>query len=230
VARPPPAPEASATSPALADGPFALEGFFRVDSLPRPGQVSAAVWDSVFPPDRDRVLVLAGRLFRRGMDGDDAVRAAVRELDLESLSRPPRSVALAELALRFPGAASVPPPPQVAAACDAVWPTAVRHGTAILSSPDPERAAFATRTWRSPPGACLVCGGPALSSDQRFRTRDAGDEGDAIHSGCLRSMGSIGPSFGRLVVAEARRIEASRLPAEPAAAADDEADPEDHWT
>jgi hypothetical protein len=230
VLRPQPAAASEAsTPPSPVDDPFGLEGFRRIDDLARPGQVSAAVWGSVFPPDRDRVLVLAGRRFRRGMAGDDAVRAAVRELDVESWSRPPRSAALAELGLRFPGAASIPPPPQVAAACDAVWPTAMRHGSTILSAADPERAAFAARAWRAPRGRCLVCGEAASASDQLFRTRDGSDAGDAIHAGCLRSMAAIGPAFGRLVVAEARRIAAS-MPVAASPGDADEGDPEGSWT
>jgi len=206
-------PAAAQPAPPPKADPFVLEGFVRLDAGDRPARVSAAVWEYVFPPDRPALLRLAGRLFLAGVEPDEAVRQAQAETEAVRWTSGPAAAHLALLGPLFPDkGGTLPPPSQTAAACDAVVWTAERAWREILAHPEPEKAAFWMRAWRAPPGRCLVCGAPAAPDDERFPRKWSAGGGDAIHASCRRAMPAIGPAFGRLVIAEARRLAAEPPP------------------
>lgn len=203
----PPGPPAAPPAPPPPPDPLALPGFRRLDDgSDKPLRVSAEVWDSVFPADRQQVRHLAGKYYLFGDSADDAVRKAAAEVERQGWRTGHLAEAVAVLRPLFP-CGDRPgrlPAHTVAAAALAVRPTARRHWREILSNTaiGPEKAAFAYRTWHAQPGRCLVCGGAAGGDEKQFG-------GDAIHRECLKSMPAIGPAFGALVVAEARRIAAA---------------------
>lgn len=208
-----PAEDGGTAVPSLPDAwaEFLLaEGFQRLDCGERPAQVSAAVWDAVFPPDRAQVLTAAGRLFLAGHDPNDAVRTAVQRLDQQRWTTGGAARRLAALAPLLCDDAPLPPPPHLAAACDAVAWTARRSGAAILASQNPARAVFLCRAWRAPPGLCLVCGKPAGDAVRLWGRMAEQPGGDAIHTaGCQDKMRQIGPLFAALVIEEIQRLRAA---------------------
>lgn len=205
---------------------FALEGFHRIDGSDRPKRISQAAWDGVFPPDRPRALRLAGRFFLQGVAPDVAITRAAEDVAAESLATGPLRDIVEQLSELFPAEARRAP---LEAACLAVGPTARRSREIILSDPKPERSAFFYRTWRARPGHCIVCGGKAAADDRRLRPSGCQDQGDALHLECLPTITKIGPAWGRLVLAECKRLE-ENPPAWPVpVVGDPSADPDD-WS
>lgn len=187
---------------------FQPDGFSRFEGPPKPGKVSADAWQSIFPPDRQRVLTLAGRRFIAGHDPDEAVRAAAEDVVAEYWATGDVASRLAVMARVMPDSAGRIPPAHVATACEAVRKTALLGWREILAYDTPARGAWWFRRWPVAPGTCLACGHAAVLSDKRYKSATNG-EGDAIHAGCQGRLADIGRTFGELVVTEALAIQAN---------------------
>jgi hypothetical protein len=182
--------------------PFALPGFIRLDVVSdKPKRVSEAVWDAVFPADREFVRLRAGRYFRMNMNPDDAVRAACDDLEREFWEKEPQASMLVVLT------SVMPSPRDTIRRLPSVWTsdavfgvmnTAMVSRSIILADADQERSVFRNRRWHARTGKCLICGQPVASDDQTFLATDGVQ--DAIHKTCLPLMPRIGPVFGKLVI------------------------------
>jgi hypothetical protein len=211
--------------------PFALEGFERADLQPRPAQVPADIWEAIFPPDRAKVIVLAGHHLMAGKKPADAVRFALDELDELRWQEGMLGAALKTLAPCFGVDPDVwPLPAPLRNACQAVYDTSRAASGGIISATDMARESFLHRRWRAGAGTCLVCGKSAAPAERRFAAlwqTSGSEDGDAIHAGCMDRMRAIGPVFGRLVSDASAAVQAS-LP--PPVQEDPSVDPDDPST
>lgn len=193
---------------ALEASPFYLEGFIRIDNSDKPERVSDTVWSGIFPPDRKRVRRVAGRHFLAGLDPDEAVLMAEREVSSEAWQRDPLARLLSDLGPLFPdwNASQVQVPGHIANACIAVQQTATKFHGKIVGFREPEKMAFICRTWRAEPGRCLICNRRADLNGRFLKVYPGDDAGDFVHTGCLQYAGPIGRKFSELVCGVAARI------------------------
>jgi hypothetical protein len=183
-------------------GGFDISDLFTAfDSKTRPARVEEALWDSVFPPDRDLVRRIAGRYILRGITVEEAISRAVQKAEFESWKANPKTnFLMTEIARAFDSTFDLMEPPDryVYDVALSVIKTADIHWRTILKCEvfqNPVRASFWYREWHS--DKCLVCNEEVEANSIAIK----GYSGqDCIHKSCQAKMALVGPVFGDMVL------------------------------
>lgn len=173
--------------------------FVEFDKSPRPARVSAELWSSVFPPDREQVRLLAGRYLLRGIGVEEAIQRAMKKVEFDKwMSNPESNLLLTTLSRAFEPEVDMTQPSRYIDVALAVNKTATQHWSSILAHEgfqNPIRAAFWYREWHS--NKCLICQ-EDLKQDCLPIKGNSGQ--DFIDKSCQDRIAQVGPIFGELVV------------------------------